>query len=222
MATKKSKTAAVAVPVPVDRDDCARYITQLGNLMRQQAQQKSLLDGQVAALADKFAPVLNGLEDEIKKLHKGIQTWAEGNRAGLTDGYKTKTVELLTGKLIWRQRPPSVTVREAEHLIKTLKDLGLSAYVRSVESVNREAILALDSAAAKITDEQCHAGVPGAAEAARLRLHRELIDGLKGITIVKGVEDFSVEPAELDAPAGSGSTPAAAVATGAAPVGAVQ
>ena len=209
MATKKTKSAAVAVQVPLDRDDCARFITVLGGLMRQQALQKSLLDGKVAELADQFAPVLNGLGDEIKRVHAGIQTWCEGNRAALTDGYKTKTVKMLTGDVVWRQRPPSVTVRDVEALIKTLKTLGLGAYVHTAESVNKEAILALDSVAAKITDEQCEDGMPGAAEACRTRLHRELIDGLKGITIVKGVEDFSVVPAELEAPLKASTSPAA-------------
>jgi phage host-nuclease inhibitor protein Gam len=204
MPSKKTKTAAVAVPVPVDRDDCARRITQLGQLMRQQALQKAGLDGKIAELTDQYAPVLAGLQQQIDALHQGIQIWCEGHRSALTQGGKVKTANLITGDVVWRQRPPSVTIRQAELVIQRLKDLGLRDYVRTSEEVNKTALLDMDAAASRLTDDDLEAGDSEASQAraalaARFKLHASLIKGVQGITINKGVEDFSVVPFETEA-----------------------
>lgn len=208
--TLKTKATAVAVQVPTDRDDCASAIRRLGDLMREHQLAKAKLDGEIAALTEAAAPTLNDLQSRIGALHQGIQTYCEGNRSALTNGLKTKTVNLITGEVVWRQRPPSVTVRQADVVIKTLKDLRLRDYVRTEEEVNKQAILDLMAAAAAITDDQLVATAPGSALAAQRKHQAELISGIKGITINRGVEDFNVVPFEIQA------DPSAAVAGAAA------
>ena len=100
--------------------------------------------------------------------------------AALTGGDKTKTVDLGTGVLKWRFRPPSVRILKAEDVIARLKALALGRFVRTKEEVDKEAMLKEPQVARTVA----------------------------GVSIGSGGEDFIVEPfeAELAAePANAGS-----------------
>lgn len=60
--------------------------------------------------------------------------------------------------------------------IRLLKKAGLTRFIRTKEEVNKDAMLASKE-------------------------DRELANGIKGITIGSDGEDFSIEPAEAEAPA---------------------
>ena len=199
MATKtnRTKAPAVAVPVPVDRDDCAKYLTNLGNLIRRHNEVKADYEQRIAALRDEAAPILAGLSDQVNGLLKGIQVWCEGNRASLTNNYRVKTANLVTGEVGWRQLPPKVSARDVEGILKALREMALADYIRVEESLNKEALLALASAVDKLTPDDM-------SEAAqRLRQHWALVNGIRGLSVVKGLEDFFATPAELVAEVGA-------------------
>lgn len=199
MAKKKSKAAAAAVPVPQNLNQAQTQITQLGNLLRRHTLLKAELDGKVAAIVEEYATTLAGLVAEADSAQKGLQIWCEANREQLTNGGKVKTANLVTGEVSWRQRPPSVTVRKAEEVLARMREMGLVAFVRSTEEVNKEAILALDSEVAKITVEALEAQDAEAQKMARQKLQLELLRGIPGLVINKGLEDFSVTPFETEA-----------------------
>lgn len=191
MATKKArtKTAALTVTVPTSRDDASEHIRRLGDLHRQHLLRKAELDTKIAALQAEYAPVLDGLAQQIGATHQGIQIWAEAHREELTQGGQVKTVKLVTGEVSWRQRPPSIAIKGAEAVISTLKTLGLaSAFVRTKEEVNKEALLDHFAVAQADADTSTPPSTT-----------TELIAGISGITYVKGVEDFSVTPFETEA-----------------------
>lgn len=195
--THKTKSKAAQAPVPKDVNDCAAQITLLGRLMRQHTIAKAAVDEQVAIIINSAAPELAELQANIKLVHDGIQIFAEGHRHELTSGNKTKTANLTTGEITWRQRPPSVTVRNAQAVVDTLKALGLSDYVRVEETVNKQAILDLDSAVSRLSKaELSESSGQALAHARRLIDHAELIATIAGISITKGVEDFAVVPFE--------------------------
>jgi phage host-nuclease inhibitor protein Gam len=194
MATAKSnrtKAPAVAVAVPVDRDDCARYLTNLGELIRRHNTIKATYEASIAALRDEAAPILAAVADEINALLKGVQVWCEGNRAAITNGYKTKTVNLVTGEVGWRQLPPKISARDVEGILKSLREMALGDYIRTEESLNKEALLALASAVDKLGAEDM------SETAQRLRQHWALVSAIRGLSVIKGVEDFFATPAEL-------------------------
>ena len=56
---------------------------------------------------------LQEITARIETLQAGIQTYCEAHRDELTSGGKTKTANLVTGEVSWRQRPPSVSIRSA-------------------------------------------------------------------------------------------------------------
>lgn len=172
MAKKKLKAAAAAA-VPQSKDDCAAAIRQLGDLVREFERGRATMNDSIAAIAQQHQPVLSGLQQQIDALRVGIQTWCEAHRVTLCgEGDKLgKTANLVTGEVSWRQRPPSVTIRGADTVITRLKERGLQRFVRSKEEVNKEAVLAEPKA----------------------------VRGVSGITIVTGLEDFSITPFEAEA-----------------------
>ena len=112
---------------------------------------------------------IDALKERIDGLTEGVATWCAANRAALCPG-GVKTANLVTGEVSWRQRPPSVSIRAADKVLAKLKALGLHRFVRTAETPNKEAMLAEPKA----------------------------VDGIAGISIVTGVEDFTIAPYEID------------------------
>lgn len=196
---RKTKTPAVAVPVPANVEECASFIRRLGDVERQHATRKAELDGKVAALVDEYAAVLIDLAQRRDALHQGIQVFCEAHRQQLTHGGKSKTAQLVTGEVAWRNRPPSVNVRNSADVLEALRKLGLAGFIRKVEEIDKETILRFD-AAIETRDDAVRGTEQGQADTAK---HRLLLS-IKGLAITKGVEDFSVTPFETE-PATAGA-----------------
>jgi len=96
-----------------------------------------------------------------------LRIFAEAHRDELTNEGKKKTVDLGTGELGWRMRPPRVLLRNIPGVIESLQMLKLDRFLRTKLEVNKEAVLA----------------------------EPEIAEQVKGIT-VKQDEDFFVVPAE--------------------------
>ena len=171
MATAKLKSKASAY-APQTTNDCAADIKKLGDLQRDYVRVKADMDDQIAAITKQFQPKLEALSERIETLQKGIQTYCEAHRVELTDGGKTKTANLVTGDVSWRQRPPSVSIRGADAVLETLERMGLQRFIRTKQEPNKEAML----------------NEPDA------------VRGIAGIVIVTGVEDFVIAPFESQAP----------------------
>jgi phage host-nuclease inhibitor protein Gam len=170
--TNKTKLKAKAAAyTPQTKDECAAGITKLGDLQREQARRTGDMNDEIAVITARYQPELEERQARITVLQEGVQTWCEGHRSELTDCGKTKTANLVTGEVSWRQRPPSVMVRGAEAVIETLKRLGLSKFIRNKEEINKEAIL----------------NEPNE------------VRGVAGLNVVCGVEDFTITPFEQQA-----------------------
>jgi phage host-nuclease inhibitor protein Gam len=170
VAKRRIKAPAI-VAAPQSRDECAAWICGLGDCQRELARIETVMNDEIGSVTQRYQPVIQALKERIAPQVVGIQTWCEAHRDELTEGGKTKTANLVTGSVQWRQRPPSCVVRGAEAVIETLKRLGLGRFVRSKEEVNKEAILN----------------------------EPEAVKGVAGMSIVTGVEDFVVTPFEQEA-----------------------
>lgn len=162
------KSAAAAHIVPHTKGECAGHIAQLGELSREMARLTGEMNDEIAYITRTHQPRLEGLQGQIEALQQGIQTWCEANRADLTNGNKVKSANLVTGEIQWRQRPPSCRITGADAVMDALERLGLGRFVRSKREVNKEAIL----------------NEPDA------------VQGVAGISIQTGVEDFVIVPFE--------------------------
>jgi phage host-nuclease inhibitor protein Gam len=171
MATRiKSKTL---VAVPQSKNDCAESIRLIGDLQREFERERAEMNDAIAAITQKHQPLLADLSQRLDALQAGVQAWCEAHRIELCGEADKlgKTVNLVTGEVSWRQRPPSVSIRGAETVLETLARMGLSRFVRTRAEPNKEAMLN----------------------------EPEAVRGIAGITIVTGVEDFIVTPFEAKA-----------------------
>ena len=151
------------------REETMDAIKVLGDTQRELARIETAINDEIACITQRQKDRIDALKGRIDALTTGIHLWCEANRSALCAG-GGKTANLITGEVSWRQRPPSVTVRCADKVIETLKRLGLERFVRIKEEVNKEAIL----------------GDPRS------------VAGVAGITVVQGIEDFTVAPFEID------------------------
>lgn len=173
MAKPKKLKSVAQVVVAQSKEEAASMIRQIGDLQRQVLRDQAKMNDLIAEITDEYKSKLSPLQEQIEQLQKGVQGYCEAHRDELTNGNKVKFANLITGNIQWRQRPPSVRITGADSVIDTLKRLGLGKFVRTKEEVNKEAILN----------------------------EPESVNGVAGINIVSGVEDFVIEPfeQELDA-----------------------
>lgn len=164
---KRIKSAA-AVYVPQSKEDVTCDIRKIGDLARELARVEAAMNDEIGEITDRYAPQMDVLKKDLEVLQKGVQGWCEANRDELTNNGKTKTVNLVTGEVQWRNRPPSVSIRGADSVLETLLRLGLERFIRRKEEINKEAILNEPVAVA----------------------------GVAGITVKSGIEDFAIVPFE--------------------------
>lgn len=135
------KSAAAAVNVPQSREMAAAAIANIGALNRQLARTEANMNDELAEVKARWEEAADPLRQQVAALTQGLQTWAEANRATLTQNGKVKTAALPTGEVLWRLRPPSVRITGAEAVLDALRRLGLKRFIREKEEVNKDAIL---------------------------------------------------------------------------------
>lgn len=151
MAAKgKLKRAAETAVAPGNRQEAEAMLARLGEIRRDMALHSAALEEGVAALKAAAETAAQPLAAEAEALFRGLQLYAEANRAALTEDGKTKTVWFATGLLAWRTRPPSVKLRDVAAVIETLRATGLDRFLRVKHEVNKEALLADPVAAQSI------------------------------------------------------------------------
>jgi len=168
MAPKTRIKAKAQSNVPQNKDEAAADIKHIGDLQREITRTQTEMNDSIAHITATYQPVLEALRKQVDPLRAGVQAFCEANRVELCG--KGKTANLVTGEVQWRQRPPSVTLKAVETVIKNLLSLRLKRFVRVKMEVNKEAIL----------------------------LEPEGVKGVLGITVVTGVEDFVITPFEQE------------------------
>ena len=133
-------------------------------------QMRLLTRDRIADITVAYEPRVNTLKASIQALQTGIQTWCEANRPELTNAGKTKSGHFTTGDVQWRQRPPSITVRGVEAVLAWLEEKRLDRFIRTKKEVNKDAMLN----------------------------EPEIAQGVPGVTVVSGVEDFVISPFEQE------------------------
>lgn len=168
MSKKRIKTDAVAHWVPANRDEVNEAIAEMGRLQRERERINADMNDEMAVIKLVHDAQAKPLGERISELSKGVQLWCEANRATLTNDGKVKFHEFATGVVKWRMTPFSVALSKVGDLLGLLKASGKEQYIRSTESIDKEALLA----------------------------DREAIgDSIKGVTF-KQKEEFSVIPHE--------------------------
>ena len=167
MAKKRIKASANVAPIPKDLAEAREFMRRIGDEQRDAQRIEHDLNDQIAALREKYAALDAPHNKQVEELTEGLRIWAEAHRDELTCAGKKKTVDLGTGALGWRMRPPRVLLRNVAGVIESLQALKLERFLRTKMEVNKDAVLA----------------------------EPQIADQVKGIS-VKQDEDFFVVPAE--------------------------
>ncbi|UXN07537.1 host-nuclease inhibitor Gam family protein [Bartonella sp. HY761] len=167
MARKTKKAAMVCVPQ--NRDEVVKHIGRIGFLQGQITIARANHDERVRAIGEQLEEATTPFAEELKSLEAGVQAFCEANRNDLTSGGKVKFHDFGTGRVNWRLRPQSVSLRNTVAVIEACKALELAKFIRTKEEINKEAMLADPEKASKIA----------------------------GVTIKSEGEDFVIEPVEL-------------------------
>lgn len=185
MASKR-KLSTPSRPAPQSREECAAAISTYGLI---QAQRQGLLDemnAKTRAITQQYEQQLADLDAELKQRHLAIQTWCEPHRADLADSNGVKYIEFTTGRVEWRKDQDKITTsRDPGNIaqaIHVLRERGLDRFVRVIEEINKEAMLA-EKQPGPESDK------PGLAI---------LIHGIPGLNLVIGKEAFHVKPLEIN------------------------
>ncbi len=168
MTKLNNKKLTNQVTVPQNRGEADVMIKELGDTNRKIERVKSQMNDELAEVKKKFEAKAQPLQQAADDMVDGLEKYCSANREHLTKGGKTKTIPFGNGDCKWRHRPPKVTIRGMEAVLKTLKSKGLDALVRVKEEINKDAIL--DDPAS--------------------------VAGIKGISVGSAGEDFIVEPFE--------------------------
>jgi phage host-nuclease inhibitor protein Gam len=166
---KKQKTDPSQLPVPQDDQAAIAQIVEIGETERLIGKMQADADAVVQAAAQKLAASIAPMQKRYDDLVSGLRVFCEANRLRLTDGGKTKTVELATGKVEWRHRPPKVSIRgKVEDLIERIQEKASLAkkFLRPSVELDKQAMLK----------------------------EPELARSLQGVTIKSAGEDFYVTP----------------------------
>ena len=169
MAKARIKSESPDLKVPQSRAEAEEFIAEIGRLQRQRTRIEADMNDKIAATKQAFEAQAQPLGMDIKQLSAGLQIWAEANRVALTNNGKVKFAMLASGKINWRMRPPKVSLRGKDKIIEACKRLKLTRFIRTVEEINKEAMLA----------------------------EQDTAKAIDGVTITQG-EDFVITPFETE------------------------
>ncbi len=153
MAGARVKTDAARF-VPQSREEVTDAIAEMGALQRDLQDLEVRMNDELANIKLKYERQAEVPALRIAALQAGVQVWCDANRRTLTNGDKTKTAHLGSGEVSWHMTPPKVTIRAADVVMEELRKRGLVRFIRTVEEINKEAILA---------DKEAVAGIKGIA-----------------------------------------------------------
>lgn len=137
----RSRIKADEIPLPNNQEEAEVLLGQIGSLQRRLTENETVMNEKLAAIKSRYNKTAESFSEVIGQSFKRLHGWAEANKSSLLKG-KKKSAELSTGRVSWRKTPPRVNVKNTEEAIAELKQNGLKRFVRSVEVIDKEAILA--------------------------------------------------------------------------------
>lgn len=167
--SKPVRIKTPAVAAPRSKAEAEQLLAVIGAAQREVTRIEADFNDRLAGMKADAEHAAEPYNRTIEGSFAALHAWAEAHRDELCPR-GAKTARLASGEISWRQRPPSVRVTGTEKVIAALDRLGLGRFLRQKTEIDKEAVLAEPDAAA----------------------------GVKGLTIVTGVEDFVAKPYESE------------------------
>lgn len=131
--------------------------------------------------------------DTMRRLIEGISVWAAANRERLTSGGKTKTVQLASGTILWRDGRYAVKHRglKEEDVVRAIQERIAGLNAEAAAESRRSVAFRLKAQAETLAGCLRHTVKPS--KDAMLAA-RDVAATVPGVVIDREPESFSVEP----------------------------
>jgi phage host-nuclease inhibitor protein Gam len=127
---------------PQNLAEAAQSLTDIGTVKRRIEELNRALNEEVECAKSEAAKKVAPLEEKRQQMIEGLYVFAGRHRAELTQDGKTRTVSVVSGDFGWRMTPPAVSIRNTEKVLAELHSRRLTAFIRTKEEINKEAMLA--------------------------------------------------------------------------------
>ena len=146
--------------VPQSRAECERLIADIHGHRATLKEASDVFDVHLTELRERHQRQAAPIAEEIARLTGLVQAWCEANRGILTDGGRTKTVALATGRVSWRKGLARVELEaDAADVLASLKAMRLKKFIRLVEEIDKAEMLRTPVQAATVPGVRIVAGV---------------------------------------------------------------
>ncbi|KQO53100.1 host-nuclease inhibitor Gam family protein [Methylobacterium sp. Leaf85] len=196
MARAKTKAADIDLKVPQSDAEAEQMIAKVGAVQRDRLEAQTRHDAQVAALETAHAETVRASQTVEDTLVKGLSVWASAHRERLTAGGKTKTVQMASGIILWREGRYSVKhgKLKIEDVVAAVRERSLAVSLQMSDakkegrkdeySALRDELGTLNGfLRAKVEIDK------GAMLAART-----IAEKVPGVSVSRASEEFAVEP----------------------------
>lgn len=194
MARAKTKAAGANLPVPQSDAEAEQMIAQLGAIQRDLVEAQNHHNAQVSALETAFAEVKKTSQQAQTAITEGLAIWASAHRDRLTNGGKTKTVQLASGVILWRLGVPSVSHRplKVEEVVESIAERVRALF----DVVGDKATSRKDREAAVAEVDRLRRFLRTNITLNKDAMHedRALAETLPGVSFSNPGESFAVEP----------------------------
>lgn len=139
MATTR-RVKAPAASLYTSNDEVDRAIARIAQLQQQRSTIAAVAETRISKITEDTRVRISPLNDEINEIVKQLSLYAQYHRKALTNDSKTKTVRFAHGTLRWRFTPLAITIKGMDDVLKRLKVLGLTQFIRTKETIDKEAM----------------------------------------------------------------------------------
>jgi len=150
MATTR-RVKAPAASIYNSKDEADKAIARIADLQRQHATITGVAEKRISKITEDARVRVSPINAEINQIVTQLSLYAEYHRSDLTNGNKTKTVKFAHGTFQWRFTPLAITIKGADDVLKRLKTLGLVQFIRTKETIDKDA-MARDRALAETVE----------------------------------------------------------------------
>lgn len=150
MTKKKAVAKRAAVPAPQNLNEAAEYVRQIGEAERAIDRANTDMNARIEEVKQPFVEEAKEHQQTLADLVEGLYAFANGRRAELTDQGERKTVTVPTGSFGWRVTPKSIGISDPGAVVKQLKALGLTRFLRVKVEPDKAAMLKEEEVAAAV------------------------------------------------------------------------
>lgn len=196
MARAKMKANGSNLPVPQNDAEAEQLVARLGALQRDHAVDKARRGAIIAHHEEEFGKATKSFQQSESEIIEALLVWATANRDRLTNGGRTKTVQLATGEVSWRFGTATVAHRglKQEDVVARIRGRLEAVYAEAQQHKRERRHEAAEKAMAEFRMLGLFIRTKATLDKEAMHANRALAEKIDGVTFTAPGEDFAVVP----------------------------